>query len=180
MPQTSVNGRPTPTTRQPSIHGRQWALSTTGGDVALPDVSLSVSPATISPVRSTVTGGYASYFIENKAASITAVKTGFQSPPTLAMPVYPDVRADFLMQPLDNIVINGGFEASTHALLDWQTGGALTPILDTLDKHSGSQAALLGCPEMSRPSTVPSGGKFLGCDPAPGRRSGRRGACRVG
>ena len=126
----------------------------------LPDVSVSGSPATAFPVRSTVSGGYASYFIESQAASIAATKAGYQSPPTLAMPVYPDMRADFLMQPLDNIVINGGFEASTHTPLDWQTAGDLPPMLGTLDKHSGSQAALLGCPEMSSPSTVPSGGYF--------------------
>ncbi|MBK8904444.1 MAG: PD40 domain-containing protein [Anaerolineaceae bacterium] len=93
-------------------------------------------------------GSYATYVgQESTNYSVQLSKAGYGSVPATAFTnVVTDNRFDVVLPPLDNVIQDGGFEASPYSLsAHWQTGGTynITPEV-TVSSHSGIFSAGVG------------------------------------
>jgi uncharacterized repeat protein (TIGR01451 family) len=103
---------------------------------------LSTSPAAVSSVTSGASGSYTTYLTAEGAHRVTASRNGYGPRPALTLDVVKDVSGlNFTLPPADDVVQNGGFEASGWG--SWLPAGVTTPTITTRG-HTGPYGALLG------------------------------------
>ena len=120
------------------------------------EVSLAPTPTSLD--RETF-GRFAAYLLTGGDYEIDVARNDLYGPlPPMTVNVDHNVEGlEFVLPPQDDVVSNGGFEAS---LSGWQTGGTLPPTLAPA-AHTGNQALTLGgggeTSWLTQTVTVPSG-----------------------
>ena len=103
---------------------------------------VSTSPPSAGSVTSGASGDYTAYLTAEGAHSVTAFRSGYGARSALTLDVVKDASGlNFTLPPADDVVQNGGFEASGWG--SWLPAGVTTPTITT-QGHTGQYGALLG------------------------------------
>jgi lysophospholipase L1-like esterase len=113
-------------------------VSTVRGEpVVLPIVSLEPAPLGVESRA----GKFSVYVADGGDHELSVSRDGFGDLPPMHLSVASDLDGlGFVLPPLDDAVVNGGFENGWES---WDTGGSLTPTLDG-PPHTGMGAVLMG------------------------------------
>jgi TolB protein len=116
-------------------------------DTPVAGMIVTTTPEVLAMVPSDDNGAYAGYVADN-ASTYTATwrKSGYGSLPVTGFGASQDARADVILPPADNVVLNWGFESGSVGPGDWVASGVITPVVTSDVRHTGNYAALLGEP----------------------------------
>lgn len=116
---------------------------------AVPNTTLSLSPAALSPLISGKTGGFFGRLTASGAHTLQASQAGYGPVDPAHLNINLDFNYDSVLPPQDNVVVNGGFESSASLLTGWTVTGTLPAAPANAAVHTGNEAASLGvdCPE---------------------------------
>ncbi len=103
------------------------------------NASLQVQPAALMMTINPLSGQYALYFADDQPRQMTVTQPAYTAPPAANIVVTATDHYDFVMQPIDNVILNSNFESS---LTSWTMSGTL-PVGTTNFSHSGNLAAVL-------------------------------------
>ncbi len=115
-------------------------------DVPLPASTVIVDPSSLYPTLSDFSGSYLARLGATGDHIVGVSQNGYGRIPDLTLDVNSDIEHNFVLPPVENSVLNGGFE---QALSNWQIAASLPVTITKEVFHSGSTAALVGidCPE---------------------------------
>lgn len=137
--------------------------SNRGGAVLSAAVSLSPPAPGPDAVQTDGTGAFSVGLIGAGTYALTASQANFGTLPAMTLNVGSDVSGlRFVLPPLDNTVINWGFESgkTTNGLSGWTAGGSVVPVITT-ESHTGGYAARFppGAGNSTLSQTVPISGE---------------------
>lgn len=123
-----------------------WAVTgrvTDNTGVPVGDAMIDTTPETIGPVMSNVDGTYGAFGKATAAAAaLSWAKPGYGALPLTTFGTAFDARADVVLPPANNVIMDGGFEGGWPG--PWTAGGSLAARLSAEDRISGESAAFLG------------------------------------
>jgi TolB protein len=154
----------------PSDEGRDvsttvytWRFSgqvTDNRGVPLPNVAMSITPSPLKSARTDVNGRYGARLTGTGEQTLKVSHEGYGTVGPFQLDISADRTQDYVLNPLDNVVRNGGFESSSNRFMYWAVGGTFPATLTTTLQQSGARSALLGepCPLpcLSDPQTIGS------------------------
>lgn len=141
-----------------------WVLSGRVLDnrgLPLPRADVAISPAPSAAARADLWGSFRTLLLANGAHTVSASLAGYGSALASVFSITSDRALDISLPPLDDRVLNGGFEASDQPLAGWQTSGSVRA---SRPGQWGAHAAELGelCPAPCFADPVPiRGGGIL-------------------
>lgn len=103
------------------------------------DAVLQVQPAALTVTLNVLNGQYTLYFADDQPRQIMAMQPAYAAPPVANIVITATDHYDFVMQPIDNIVLNSNVESG---LASWAVSGTL-PVSTTDFSHSGNLALAL-------------------------------------
>lgn len=112
---------------------------------SIPGAPVMASPAALTALTTDATGRYLGYFAEGGRHVFSVAQAGYGTPAAMLLDVTGDKTVTHVLPPLDQVVVNGDFEAGED-LSGWKAGGLITPTLTSALRHTGDRAALLGRP----------------------------------
>jgi hypothetical protein len=108
--------------------------------VPLPGATMEI-PSAILPAATDNSGNYSTLVCNQSTGLVNAAKPGYGSFPPVIQAWNADTRASLYLPPVDNAIVNGGFEGAL-GLNGWTAEGVLPAKIT--GGHSGIQAARLG------------------------------------
>jgi len=107
--------------------------------VPVANAAMQVQPTALTMILNALTGQYTLYLASEQPRQISVTQPIYAAPPVANITITATDHYDFVMQPVDNVILNSNFESG---LSGWALSGTL-PISTTGLSHSGSQAAIL-------------------------------------
>ena len=126
-----------------------YATAVTGGvqdnsGTPIQGITLTTDPLSFQHVNGDENGRFASYLATQVLTYTTSwAKDGYGPLPTTTFSSATDVELPIVLPPVDNIVVNSGFETGSFAP-EWTPAGSAAPVLTETIRHTGQSSAFLG------------------------------------
>jgi Tol biopolymer transport system component len=126
-----------------------WGLRGTmrdNADTPVAGAMVTTTPEALAVIPSDIDGAYAAFTADGAGAHTAAWgKDGYGVLPATQFDESQDAYLDVILPPIDNVLLNWGFESGVPGS-DWLASGVPTPTVTDTVKHTGGYAALLGKP----------------------------------